>query len=41
MKDILDFTHTAISKITSGHTIMSGIHENPISRGGNLKIDVI
>ena len=30
MKAILDFTHNAMSKIISGHTIMSGIHENPM-----------
>ena len=28
MKVILDFTHNAMSKVISGHTIMSGIHEN-------------
>ena len=27
MEAILDFTHHAMSKIISGHTIMSGIHE--------------
>ena len=30
MEAILDFTHNAMSKIISGHTIMSGINENPI-----------
>ena len=30
MEAILDFTHNAMSKIISGYTIMSGIHENPM-----------
>ena len=30
MAVILDLTHNAMSKVLSNHTIMSGIHENPI-----------
>ena len=30
MEAILDFIHNAMSKIISGHTIISGISENPM-----------
>ena len=31
MAAILDFTHTAMSEVLSGHTLFSGIPDNPIA----------